>query len=76
MFEKVHMNDLGNYRPISILPLVSKIFENKKIYHQIYDYLYENDVLNTFYSGFQSYALHSNFANSATWDNEQLLNYH
>ena len=33
-------NQLNNYRPISILPIVSKVFE-KLIHEQLYDYLVE-----------------------------------
>ena len=40
-------------RPISVLPLVSKVFE-KIIYHQLYDYFQENRLLNTYQSGFRS----------------------
>ena len=48
--------ELGNYRPISVLPLVSKVLE-KTIYQQLHDYLQENRLLNTYQSGFRS--LHS-----------------
>ena len=44
---------VGNYRPKSVLPLVSKSFE-KIIYHQLYDYLQDNSLLNTNQSGFRS----------------------
>ena len=37
----------------SVLPLVSKIFE-KIIYRQLYDYLQDNSLLNTYQSGFRS----------------------
>ena len=53
LFKKGSKRELGNYRPISVLPLVSKIFENI-IYHQLYDYLQENSLLNTYKSGFRS----------------------
>ena len=36
--------DVNNYRPISVLPLFSKIFE-KIVYKQIYQYLESNDIL-------------------------------
>ena len=34
----------GNYRPISVLPIVSKIFE-KVIYKQLYTYFEQNNIL-------------------------------
>ena len=54
-FKKGSKRELGNYRPISVyvLPLVSKVFE-KIIYHQLYDYLQENRLLNNYQSGFRS----------------------
>ena len=53
MFEKGSKRELGNYQPISVLPLVTKIFE-KFIYRQLYDYLQDNSLLNTYQSGFRS----------------------
>ena len=53
LFKKGSKRELGNYRPISVLPLVSKIFE-KIIYRQLYDYLQDNSLLNTYQSGFRS----------------------
>ena len=43
----------GTIRPISVLPLISKIVE-KIIYRQLYDYLQDNSLLNTYPSGFRS----------------------
>ena len=53
LFKKGSKREPGNYRPISVLPLVSKIFE-KIIYHQLYDYPQDNSLLNTYQSGFRS----------------------
>ena len=56
IFKKGSKSDLNNYRPISVLPIVSKLLE-KIIYQQLYDYLDKNKLLNTYQSGFRS--LHS-----------------
>ena len=45
--------DLRNYRPISVIPAVAKIFE-KNIYDQLYNYLNVNDLLTSCQSGFRS----------------------
>lgn len=41
-----------NYRPISILPIISKVFE-REVFGQIYGYLNENSLLSKFQSGFR-----------------------
>ncbi len=41
-----------NYRPISILPVVSKIIE-KEIFQQLYSYLSANSLISKFQSGFR-----------------------
>jgi len=46
----------SNYRPISIIPVVVKVFE-RIIYDQLYHYLNENNLLSRYQSGFLS--LHS-----------------
>ena len=40
-----------NYRPISILPVVSKVFA-REMFNQVYRYLCENSLLSRFQSGF------------------------
>lgn len=47
-------NDPCNYRPISILPVIAKVFE-KIIFDQLYSYLSSNDILSKFQSGFRPY---------------------
>ena len=49
-------NDPSNYRPISVIPVVAKIFE-KIVYEQLYEYLDNYNLLTTCQSGFRS--LHS-----------------
>ena len=49
--------DMGNYRPISILPIISKVFE-KEVFQQLYYYLKVTDsIVSKFQSGFRP--LHS-----------------
>ena len=40
-----------NYRPISILPIIRKVFK-KEVFQQIYHYLKVNSILSKFQSGF------------------------
>ena len=56
IFKKGSKSDLNNYRPISVLPIVSKLLE-KIIYQHLYGYLDKNKLLNIYQSGFRS--LHS-----------------
>ena len=44
IFESVQSNDRSNYRPISVLPFLSRVFE-KLIYNQLCDYLDKNRLL-------------------------------
>ena len=53
IFKKGAKSDLNNYRPISLLPIVSKSFK-KIVYQQLYDYLNENKLLSNYQSGFRS----------------------
>ena len=56
IFKKGKRDDPNNYRRISIIPTVAKIFE-KIIYDQLCDYLNDNNLLTHCQSGFRS--LHS-----------------
>ena len=53
IFKNGSKTELNNYRPISVIPTVAKIFE-KIIYDQLYQYLNENGLLNSGQSGFRS----------------------
>ena len=46
-------NDPCNYRPISVLPILAKVFE-KIVFNQLYSYLAVNNILTKFQSGFRS----------------------
>ena len=52
-FKNGSKTDLNNYRPISVIPAVAKIFE-KNIYDQLCNYLNASDLLTSCQSGFRS----------------------
>ena len=52
IFKSGDRRQCANYRPISILPAVSKGFE-KEVLRQVYGYLTENCTLSKFQSGFR-----------------------
>ena len=43
---------MDNYRPISIIPTVSKLLE-RAVHHQLYQYLLEHNILSPFQCGFR-----------------------
>ena len=51
LFKSGHRNMPGNYRPISILPAISKIME-RILYSQLYNYLTEYGLLSSAQFGF------------------------
>ena len=56
LFKKEDPHKLGNYRPISLLPAFSKIFE-KAVFLQLYEYFNKNNLLYKSQYGFRT--LHS-----------------
>ena len=54
IFKKGSKLDSGNYRPISILPVISKLIE-KIAHQQLYDYLSTNNLLSQAQSGFRKH---------------------
>lgn len=56
LFKSGDPSDVNNYRPISILPVVMKVFE-KIVHEQMVEFLLENNLLNCKQSGFRK--LHS-----------------
>ena len=52
IFKKGNPEDLGNYRPVSTLPLFGKIFE-KVIYTRIYDFAISQNLINPNQFGFR-----------------------
>ena len=53
IFKKGDVNSLNNYRPISRLPAISKIFE-RIIYDQLYAYFDNNNILSEEQYGFRT----------------------
>ena len=53
LFKTGDHTDKDNYRPISVIPIVARIFE-RIIYEQLYTYLIENELINPQQSGFRS----------------------
>ena len=56
LFKKGDQHILDNHRPISLLPVISKVFE-KIVFDQLYQYLTDNDLIFTSQNGFRK--LHS-----------------
>ena len=53
IFKKSDTTSVGNYRPVSILSIISKIYE-KIVYDQVESYFKVNKLLYKFQSGFRS----------------------
>ena len=64
-------DDLNNYRPISVLPTIAKVFE-RLLYNQIYTYLTENKLLGQHQFGFRS--IHSTALALGRSTNQWLMN--
>ena len=56
LFKKGDQHILDNHRPISLLPVVSKVFE-KVVFNQLYQYVTDNNIIFTSQYGFRK--LHS-----------------
>ena len=52
LFKKNSRSDVGNYRPVSIVSVVSKILE-KAVYNQLEEYLSEKNLIYSLQSGFR-----------------------
>ena len=70
VFKKLDPSDKANYRPVSILPLVSKVFE-KIMYDQLYEYI--EHFLNQLLCGFRKVhsTQHTLFRLSQKWQKER-----
>ena len=54
VFKKGKSKDLDNYRPISVLPIISKILE-RAVQEQLYMYLTTHQLLNPYQCGFRRF---------------------
>ena len=61
----------SNYRPISVIPVIAKVFE-RIVYDQLYCYLITNNLINKYQSGFRS--LHSTVTALLDATNEWYIN--
>ena len=52
LYKKGDKNFEGNYRPVSVLPVISKILE-RIVFNQFYSYLSENSLIYMYQSGFR-----------------------
>ena len=56
LFKQGEPSDLNNYRPISVISVIAKVFE-RTIYDHLYNFLTNEDLISNHQSGFRS--LHS-----------------
>ena len=53
LFKQGSSSDMSNYRPISVISVVAKVFE-RITYNQVYGYLSEHSIISKSQSGFRS----------------------
>lgn len=53
LFKQGERSDVNNYRPISVISVVAKVFE-RIVYDQLYAYLTEHDIISKYQSGFRT----------------------
>ena len=53
-FKQGDRSDMNNYRPISVISAIAKVFE-RIVYNQLSSYLSENNILSKYQSGFRSF---------------------
>ena len=56
LFKQGEASDINNYRPISVISVIAKVFQ-RIFYHQLYNFFSNEDIISTHQSGFRS--LHS-----------------
>ena len=53
LFKQGEASDLNNYRPISVISVIAKVFE-RIVCDQLYNFLSNEDIISTHQSGFRS----------------------
>ena len=53
LFKQGEASDLNNYRPISVISVIAKVFE-RIVCDQLYNFLSDEDIISTHQSGFRS----------------------
>ena len=71
LFKSGERNDPNNFRPISVLPTIDRVFE-RLVYEQMYTYFTENNLIQPRQSGFRS--LHSTVTALLDMTNQWCLN--
>ena len=71
IFTSGSKSEMGNYRPISVLPTLARLFE-RLLYDQLADYLERNKYLTKYQSGFRKF--HSTVTAMLTISDDWLLN--
>jgi len=54
IFKQSDRSDMDNYRPISVISAIAKVFE-RIVYNQLSSYLSQNNILSPYQSGFRSF---------------------
>ena len=52
LFKQGEASDLNNYRPISVISVIAKVFE-RIVYDQLYNFLSNEDIISTHQLGFR-----------------------
>ena len=66
LFKQGESFDLNNYRPISVISVVAKVFE-KTVYDQLYNFLNSEEIISKQQSGFRCQTLNCYCTSRRSW---------